>query len=84
MLQLRNVIAKAHVRKLHRLSSRTKSDERGMTMAKEYFITLHEPPTTQIIREGMEQHLNEVAQDGWKMVSVIKESGYYYFFWERD
>jgi hypothetical protein len=60
------------------------SGERRTTMAKEYSVTLHEPPTTQIIREGMEQHLNQVAQDGWRMVSVVKESGYFYFFWERD
>lgn len=53
-------------------------------MAKEYSITLHEPPTTQIIREGMEQHMNEVAQEGWKLITILKESGYYYFFWERD
>jgi hypothetical protein len=58
--------------------------ERRTAMAKEYTITLHEPPTTQIIREGMVQHLNQMAQDGWKMVNVVKESGYYYFFWERD
>lgn len=59
-------------------------NERSFVMAKEYSITLHEPPTTQIIREGMVQHLNQVAQDGWTMVNVVKESGYYYFFWERD
>lgn len=53
-------------------------------MAKEYNITLHEPPITRIIREGMVQNLNQVAQDGWKMVTVIKEEGYYYVFWERD
>ncbi|WP_041245429.1 hypothetical protein [Geotalea uraniireducens] len=48
-------------------------------MAKEYTITLHEPPTNQVIREGMVQHLNQMAQDGWRMVNVIKESGYFYF-----
>lgn len=53
-------------------------------MAKEYTITLHEPPATKIIREGMVEHLNQVAQEGWKMITVVKESGYYYFFWERD
>jgi len=53
-------------------------------MSKEYTITLHEPPTTQIIRDGMIQHLNQVAQEGWKLVNVVKESGYYYLFWERD
>jgi hypothetical protein len=60
------------------------SSERRMMMAKEYTITLHEPPATQVIREGMVQHLNQVAQEGWKMINVVKESGYYYFFWERD
>ena len=32
----------------------------------------------------MVQHLNQVAHDGWKIVTVVKESGYFYFFWERD
>lgn len=50
------------------------SSEMRMTMAKEYSVTLHEPPTTQLIREGMEQHLNQVAQDGWRMVTVVKET----------
>jgi hypothetical protein len=49
-------------------------------MAKEYTIALQEPPTTQIIREGMVQHLNQVAQDERHMVNLVKESGYYYFF----
>lgn len=48
-------------------------------MAKEYSITLHEPPTTQLIREGMEQHLNQVAQEGWKMVTVVKENRLFLF-----
>lgn len=59
-------------------------DERSGAMAKEYTITLHEPPVTQIIRNGMERHMNEVAQEGWKLITIIKESGYYYLYWERD
>jgi hypothetical protein len=55
-----------------------------MTMTKEYIITLQKPPTSQIIREGMMLHRNRVAQGGRHMVNVIKESGYYYFFRERD
>lgn len=59
-------------------------NERSFVMAKEYTITLHEPPTTQVIREGMAHHMNEVAQEGWKLVTIVKESGYYYLYWERD
>ena len=60
------------------------NDERSSAMAKEYTITLHEPPVTQVIGNGMERHMNEVAQEGWKLITIIKESGYYYRYWERD